>query len=297
MKLYLLIFLFITSLYSKDTIAWMVWDLPPNFILAGQKKGQGYQDIRLKMLQDRLPQYNHVSQVMNANRAFENYKEKNDSEVIYCTNDLVSHPDWDIDDYMSIATFPFKGYFLVTSKEKAHLFGVEAQTLLFKDIIKNDNLKLIISKNKIYMGVGQVIKEYLSKNPNQTHISSMSTLNIGKSMFAFVFKGRADYTLEYAFRAKYYAQDMGVLNKTSIFPIKENEGTFYGFVSCVRTIKGKEVINRVNEVLRVLKHTKQWMNPFLEWLPSQQFKDEYTKYYYDVFLKAGDIYDTNPRSK
>ena len=40
MKIFLLLFLIFTSLFSKDTIRWMLWDLPPNFILKGEEKGK-----------------------------------------------------------------------------------------------------------------------------------------------------------------------------------------------------------------------------------------------------------------
>ena len=72
----LILFLFITTAFTKDTISWMIWDLPPNYILEGKQKSLGYQDIRLKMIQDRLPQYNHESQIMNVNRAISIYKDK-----------------------------------------------------------------------------------------------------------------------------------------------------------------------------------------------------------------------------
>ena len=117
----LFLFLFVTALFSKDTITWMIWDLPPNFILNGPQKGKGYQDTRLKMIQERLPQYNHQMQVMNLNRAIAIYKEKDDSKRIYCTNDLISHASLDFDDYLSIAAFPFKAHYLVTTKDRGRL--------------------------------------------------------------------------------------------------------------------------------------------------------------------------------
>ena len=297
MKKLLFIFLFFTALFSKDTIVWMIWDLPPNFIIDGSQKNMGYQDIRLKIIQDKLPLYRHESQVMNLNRALAIYKEKDDSKRIYCTNDIISHPSLDFDDYLSIAGFPFKGHYLVTSKDKMHLFGKNKEPIILKDIIENSKLKLVVSKNRPYLGAGKVLKDYLNKNPKQEHITSMSTQNIGKSMFGFVFKNRADYTFEYLFRATYYAEQMGVLDKVAVLPIKENEGVFYGFTSCVKTKKGKRVINQVNTILRELKAKDEWINPFVQWLPSKKLQNEYLKYYHEVFLKSGDIYDTNPRSK
>jgi len=298
MQKFLLLFLFITSLYSKDTITWMIWDLPPNFILNGPQKNQGYQDIRLKMIQDRLPEYKHESQVMNVNRAISIYQKKDDSQRIYCTNDLISHPSLDIDDYLSISAFPFKGHYLVTQKNKSYLFDTqEGQPIVLKDLIQNKKIRLVVSKNRPYLGAGKVLHEYLDKTPKQTHITSMSTLNIGESMFKFVFKDRADYTFEYTFRASYYAKQLNVLDQLEVFPIKENEGVFHGFSSCVKTKKGKEVIYKVNDIIRELKPTNEWIDPFVQWLPTKQLQNKYLKYYHEVFLKQGDIYDSNPRSK
>ena len=293
----IILFLFSITLFSKETIVWMIWDLPPNFILSGEQKNKGYQGIRLKMVQDRLPQYNHESQVMNFNRALTIYKEKDDSKKIYCTNDLISHASLDFDDYLSIATFPFKGHYLVTSKDRMKLFDNSKQAVVIEDIIQNEKLKLVVAKNRPYLGAGEVLEAYLKKNPSQTHITTMSTLNMGESMFNFVFKNRADYTFEYVFRATYYAKRIGVLEEVAVFPIKENEGVFYGFHSCVKTLKGKKVIDEVNEIIRELKPKDEWILPFVDWMPTQKTKDAYLKYYKEVFLKKGDIYDDNPRSK
>lgn len=293
----IIIFLFCTSVFSKETIVWMIWDLPPNFILSGEQKGQGYQGLRLKMVQKRLPQYHHESQVMNFNRALSIYKAKDDSKKIYCTNDLISHASLDFDDYLSIATFPFKGHYLVTSKGKQHLFDNSNKAVVLKDIIQNEKLKLVVAKNRPYLGAGEVLEAYLTKNPSQTHITTMSTLNMGESMFNFVFKNRADYTLEYVFRATYYAKLIEALDQVAVFPIKENEGVFYGYHSCVKTKKGKRVITEINEIIRELKPQDKWFLPFVDWMPTQKIKDTYIKFYKEVFLKKGDIYDDNPRSR
>ena len=234
---------------------------------------------------------------MNVNRAISTYKKKDDSQTIYCTNDLISHPTLDIDDYLSMAIFPFRAHYLVTNKNKAHLFGKEGDTVILKDIIKNPNLRLVVSKNRPYLGAGKVLNDYLKTHPKQQHITFMSTLNIGKSMYRFVFRDRADYTFEYPFRATYYGKETGLLNQTVIFPIKENEGIYYGYVSCIKTKKGKEVIRKVNNILRDIKHTPEWILPFVEWLPTKDLQEKYFKYYKEVFLPSGEIYDTNPRSK
>ena len=297
MKFFFILLLIITSIFAKDTITWMKWDLPPNFILKGPQKGTGWANERLKMLQEKLPNYNHKSTVMNLNRALQTFKDKDDSKTIYCTNDLISHPTLDIDDYMSMATFSFKAYFLVTSKEKAHLFGKEGDTIILKDIIKNKNLRLVVAKNRPYLGASKVMKEYIKENPNQKHIQFLSNLNIGKSTFSLVFKDRADYTFTYLDKSSFYGKELGVLDQLVLFQMKENEGVFYGFVSCVKTKKGKVVIEKVNNVIRELKTTDEWMNAFTKWLPNKRLQDDYIKNYKEVFLPKGDIYDDNPRSK
>ena len=297
MKKILFVFLLVTTLFSKDTITWMLWDLPPNFILKGDQKNKGYQDIRLKLLQDRLPQYHHEAVVMNVNRAIAIYKERNDSETIYCTNDLISHPTLDIDDYLSMAQFPFKAHYLVTSKDKAHLFGKEGETVVLEDIIQNKNLRLVISKNRPYLGANKILQSYLKDNPEQNHITSLSTLNIGKSMFAFIFKDRAEYTFEYSFRVTYYEKELGLEKQAVVFPIKENAGIYYGFTSCVKTPKGRKVVDEVNDILRDIKHTNKWMIPFVKWLPNKKLQEDYIKYYKEVFIPSGEIYDSNPRSQ
>jgi len=275
----------------------MIWDLPPNFISKGPLKDKGYEDIRLKMIQDRLPQYNHESQVMNFNRAVSIFKDKDDSQKIYCANDMVAHESLDFDDYMSMAAFPFKGQFLITTLDKAHLFTKNNKPVVLKDILNNKNLKLVLSKNRPYLDAGIVIKDYLDSNPSQHHITEMSTLNTGLSMFNFVLKGRADYTLEYVFRATYYSKLIRKPNQFFALPIKENSGVFYGYHSCVKTPKGKKVIEEIDEIIKEIKPTDEWIQPFVDWMPSTKIKEDYIKYYKEVFLKKGDIYDNNPRSR
>lgn len=296
MKILLFMLLVFTSLFSKDTIVWMKWDLPPNFIIAGKQKGEGWADKKLKILQDRLPQYEHKSIVVNVNRAISLYK-KTDAKEIYCTNDLISHPTLDIDDYMSMASFPFEAHYLVVNKNKAHLFGNEGDTIILKDIIKNPNLKLVVSTNRPYLGAGKVLDEYIKNNPQQNHITFLSTSNIGKSMFGLVAKDRMDYTIEYINKVSYYGNELALLDKVALFKIKENEGMFYDFASCIKTPKGKKVISEVNRILKEQITTDEWMNHFTKWIPTQKLRDEYIKYYKEVFIPSSPIYDTNPRSR
>ncbi len=294
MKTLLFIFLFVTSVFSKDTIIWIKWDLPPNTIVDGKLKGQGWNELKLNILQKHLPQYNHKSVLMNANRGVALYKKK---DALYCTNDMPSHPNLDLDDYMSMAVIPIEGHYLVVNKKKAHLFGKEGEEIVLKDILKNPNLKLVVSKNRPYLGASKVLKEYIKNNPNQKHITFLSTANIGESMFGQVAKGRSDYTFEYISKTAYYGNKLGLLDKVALFKIKENKGWFYAYISCVKTPKGKQVIKDVNEVLRKIKHTDAWMMPYVKWLPTQKLKDEFIKYYKEVFIPSGEIYDPNPRSR
>ena len=287
MKKGLLLLLFVSSLFSKDTIRWMIWDLPPNFILTGKHKGLGYQEQRLTMIQKKLSEYNHEQIVMNTNRAKVTFRDKDDSEVIYCANDFITHPNLDIDDYLSVATFPFKAYYLVTSKDKAHLFGKKGETLSLTKIIRNENLRLVVSKNRPYLDAGKVFKHYIKLNPNQKHIKALSTQNIGKSMFSSIFKDRADYTFEYINKITYYGKELGVLDDTVIFDMKENKAIYYGHVTCVKTQKGKEVISKVNEIIRVLKYKYEWTKVFTDWLPTQKLKNEYL---FIIIISKGNIF-------
>ncbi len=90
---------------------------------------------------------------------------------------------------------------------------------------------------------------------------------------------------------------MGLIDSIEVFKIKENEGIFYDFVSCIKTSKGKKVINEVNVILKELIPTQEWMLHFINWLPTKKVREEHIKYYKEVFIPSGGIYDSNPRSK
>ncbi len=164
-------------------------------------------------------------------------------------------------------------------------------------IIRDKNLRLVISKNRPYLAAGKVLKEYRQENPNPNHIQSLSTQNIGKSMFSLIFKDRADYTFEYINKITYYGRELGVVDDIAIFDMKENKEVYYGYITCVKTQKGKELISKLNNIIRELKYSKEWTKAFTDWLPTQKLKDDYLTYYKNVFLKEGDIYDDNPRSR
>lgn len=297
MKKYILLIFLFSSLFAKDKITWVKWDFPPSFILEGELKGQGWADKQLKILQEHLPQYSHTEVIMNAQRFLKIFKTEQNSKNIFCANNFISHPDLNMDDYLSIATFPYRGHLLVTRKEKAYLFGKKEESLLLKDIIQNRKLNLVIAKNRPYLGAGKVISEYLKENPDDEHINALSTHNISESMFQMVLKNRADYTLEYDFRVKYYSKKFNAENKIVIFPIKENAEIMYGYATCIKSPQGKQVIEEVNTIIRSLRSTTQWINLFKEWIPTQKLQNEYTSYYENTFLPQGDIYDDNPRSR
>lgn len=296
MKIIVLFCIFFSVLFSAESITWVKWDLEPNYIFKGELKNQGWADKRLKMLKNRLPQYKHNEVVMNASRFIKTFNHKDDSKTLFCTNDIISHPHMDFDDYLSTASFPFMGYFLVTTSDKAHLFAKQGESVKMKDVIQNKKLRLVIAKNRPYLGASDVIEEYIRKHPKQEHINILSTRSIGKSMFESVIKNRADYTIEYDFRVTYYAKELNRLNDIAVFPIEEDENIYYGYVSCMKTKKGKKAIDEINNILREFKTNEEWVNAFVDWLPSQKRKDDYMKYYNEIFLTQGDIYDSNPRS-
>ena len=55
------------SAWAKETLIWLLRDLPPLTIFEGPKKGQGAVDQLLPMLIEHMPEYDHS--ILRVNRA------------------------------------------------------------------------------------------------------------------------------------------------------------------------------------------------------------------------------------
>lgn len=294
---------FASNTIPAKEIKWLKWDLTPNYISNGKFEGEGFADKIQSLLVAHLPEYKHSSLTVNALRGvaiFQDEARKYNSGLIenrtYCSSDLISHPDLDFDDYLSIATFPFEGFQLITSKKKASLFGKKGDVLSSRTILENKNLNLVLANNRPYSDLSIPLTNYLSKNKNASHIHFLSTGNIGAIMLATILADRYDYTYDTLDKLYYRVKiSKEKLSDYTAFRLKENDKWFYGFVSCSRTKEGKKIIKRINDIIRKNKNTRKWRDIYGRWLPPY-YRKKYNEYYQNVFLKKGDIFDTNPRS-
>jgi uncharacterized protein (TIGR02285 family) len=294
----------IASEDKAHSIVWLQWDLAPDYIRHGKLKGQGFSTKRQQIVEKLLPEYQHRSIFVSLKRGLAIFKKQQQAasagkklSVTHCGADFVSHPHADMDDYLSVAAFPFRGSLLVTRKEKAAQFGKTDEVLSGQSLLSNKALKLVLADNRPYGGMTMPIYNYIGQNPKQKNVVMLTTGNISSSMLSMVYYGRYDYTFAYADKLYYRSLTSNEkLEDYRTFKVKENDQWLYGFFGCNRTPMGKKIIEKINDIIRVQKKTKVWKELYGEWLPPT-FRAEYYDYYDNVFLKQGDIFDTNPRSK
>lgn len=58
-----------------NTITWMEVSMPPYFIQEGPEKQQRYGDVVSAILQEQLPEYEHLEVVTNVTRHFHKFKQ------------------------------------------------------------------------------------------------------------------------------------------------------------------------------------------------------------------------------
>lgn len=262
--------------FAQDSIQWVDVVLPPiHHINEGIWKGEGISDNIIKLMIEKLDDFEHTQKIQPLKRVLMTLK----LETNACNPSFKKNPDRESYMYYSIPSVFIPGHGITVRKKDLHLFGDPPVSL--GKLLKTKKLRLGIAGGRSY---GKGIDLILEKFKNEKHINRRAAQDSYGKQVEMMVAGRIDYVLGYSTEFGYIKMKMGNTDQIKFLTIKEADPYSITYVACSRTEQGKKIINRVNEVLLKERPTERYRSFVERWL-DKSIIPEYRKAYNDLFLK------------
>ncbi|MCU1738696.1 MULTISPECIES: TIGR02285 family protein [Pseudomonas] len=270
-----------TGAEAKDTLIWLLRDLPPLTIFDGPQKGQGAIDQLRPLLVAAMPEYEHVSLRVNRARATQMLSEPS----FTCDPMLLWTADRAKKMVFSIPSIGQVSNVLVVRQADRPLiepFVRDGQVDLAA-LLGSDHPKLGIVAERSY---GPLIDELLRRTPAERLAAHYGNDALG-SLLQMQRLGRLTALLGYWTEIRYLARQQGIATEDLVsYPIKGVEKYQFIRVGCSDTEQGRMAITHINRILRELRQ-HQLVEFYAQWLDPQQ-RDSYREDARQFFLAPED---------
>jgi uncharacterized protein (TIGR02285 family) len=239
---------FIPQVQAKETLVWLLRELPPLTIFEGAQRNQGAVDRTLALLIQRLPQYDHVIQRVNRARAMQMLHEPG----LRCDPTLLWSPERATFIAFSIpSVVTYSNGLIIRSADRPQ----------FAPFMENGEVDLdaLLQSGKLKVGrvaersYGPFIDQILKHAP-----ADMLAPHYGNdavsSLMQMEQRGRLQALIGYLIEARYVARQQGMgADEFSFLAIKGVEKYQFNHVGCSDNADGQQAISRINPVLETLR--------------------------------------------
>ncbi|UZE30216.1 TIGR02285 family protein [Pseudomonas asplenii] len=252
---------------ARETLIWLLRDLPPLSIFDGPEQGQGAVDQMLPLLMERLPEYDHSILRVNRARGMQMLNEPSftcDPALLW-TEARAQKMLFSI---RSMATT--SNGLVVRQKDRALIepFLLDGQLDLAALLLSN-TLQLGIVAERSY---GHPIDDVLSHTSESLLVRHYGNDALG-SLLQMQRIGRLKALLGYWVEIRYQARQQQIDdNDLAFYPIKGTASYQFIRVACSNTPQGSAAIAHINEILLQLRK-EQLVELYARWLtPADQKK-------------------------
>ncbi|WP_273819390.1 TIGR02285 family protein [Pseudomonas asplenii] len=247
---------------ARETLIWLLRDLPPLSIFDGPQQGQGAVDQMLPLLMERLPEYDHT--ILRVNRA--RGMQMLDSPAFTCDPALLWTPARAQKMLFSIRSMGTTSNGLVVRQKDRGLiepFLVEGQVDLAA-LLNSHSLQLGIIAERSY---GHPIDDVLSHTNEQYLVRHYGNDALG-SLLQMQRMGRLKALLGYGVEVRYQARQQQIAeDDLAFYPIRDTATYQFIRIACSNTPQGRAAIPHINEILRELRQDRlvelyaRWLAP------------------------------------
>ncbi|WP_416740755.1 TIGR02285 family protein [Pseudomonas sp. NFX71] len=246
----------------KETIIWLLRDLPPLTIFEGPKKNQGVIDQLLPLLIAGMPQYEHTLMRVNRARALQMLYEPS------LTCDAALNRSKERERWIAFSTPVFRAMgngVAVRRVDRETLAPfIQDGELDLAAFLANGGEKLGIIAERNY---GDYLDTLLKQAPADSLTSHYGNDALG-SLLQMQRLGRLRLLLGYRPEIRYQAQQQGIAeDELQFYPIRGAEKFLSGYIGCTDTPKGRQAIIEINQLLRKMPHERlseayaAWLDP------------------------------------
>jgi uncharacterized protein (TIGR02285 family) len=246
----------------KETMVWLLRDLPPLTIFEGPKKGQGVIDQLLPLLIADMPQYKHTLMRVNRARALQMLHEP----FLIC--DAALNRSKERERWIAFSAPVFRAM-----SNGVAVRRVDRETLA--PFIQAGELDLATflasSGEKVGIIAERNYGEYLDGLIRQASPGSL-TRHYGNDALGSLLQmqrlGRLRLLMGYRPEIRYQAEQQGISeDELLFFPIRGAEKYLSGYIGCTDTPQGRQAIVEINQLLRKMPRERlseayaTWLDP------------------------------------
>jgi uncharacterized protein (TIGR02285 family) len=258
------------SAHPKETLIWLLRDLPPTMILEGPKKGQGIIDQMLPLLIASMPQYQHALMRVNRARGMQMLQEAS----FTCDPSLVWTKEREQWITFSIPAFRAVSNGLVVRQEDRAVlepFLVDGEVDLAA-MLASGRKKVGVVAERSY---GQFLDTLLKQALPDALTRHYGNDALG-SLLQMQRLGRLQVVLGYWPEIRYKANQAQIADdQLEFYPVKGTGKYLSGHIGCSNTPQGRKAINEINQLLRTMPHDRLDQQ-YADWLDPER-RSEYLK--------------------
>lgn len=264
---------------ARNTLVWVLRDLPPTTIFEGPQKGRGVIDQALPVLMASLPEYDHQIVHVNRARGMQMFRE----QPFVCDPALMfnlQRAQWIA---FSITSFRvFSNGLAVRRKDRD---GV--QPFIHDGQI---DLRALLASAPHNVGVvaersyGEQIDSLLAQAPPGALMAHYGNSAIG-NLLQMQRHGRLKALIGYQPEIRFQAQQQGIdPNELEFYPIQGMPKYQSVNVGCSNTAQGRQAVERINRALlelrpdTLLELYAQWLEPSLR----EQYRSDALAFFHDA---------------
>ncbi|MHC5205316.1 TIGR02285 family protein [Pseudomonas chlororaphis] len=264
---------------ARNTLVWVLRDLPPTTIFEGPQKGRGVIDQALPVLMASLPEYDHQIVHVNRARGMQMLRE----QPFVCDPALMfnlQRAQWIA---FSITSFRvFSNGLAVRRKDRD---GV--QPFIHDGQI---DLRALLASAPHNVGVvaersyGEQIDSLLAQAPPGAMMAHYGNSAIG-NLLQMQRHGRLKALIGYQPEIRFQAQQQGIdPNELEFYPIQGMPKYQSVNVGCSNTAQGRQAVERINRALlelrpdTLLELYAQWLEPSLR----EQYRSDALAFFHDA---------------
>jgi len=253
------------SLFAKDTITWLTFNYPPMQITKGEQKGRGIGDMAVNFLQQKLIEYNHEKSEVNLKRFF--YTMQKEEKA--CAIGIIKTAQRKDFLYFSIPALVRPGLSIVIKKDRINMFGNPKRISLAK-LIKNENLILGFDGDRSYT---KPIDTILERHKEQKNVLTREGYDLIASSLKMLLKGHLDYIIEYPSQVMFISKENKLADQFYTISLEEAPLYTVSHVVCPKNNWGKQLIEKVNVILKQGRPTNQYRSFIEGWVDESKRKE------------------------
>ncbi len=264
-----------TQSFAKDQIIWRISMFPPWTITEGPFKGEGWMDDATRLIQDKMPNYQHKFINAPIARFIRSVK----AGKPMCFASTLKKPERKEYLHFSLPAGISLANALVVRKDKLQKFGNPTESISFETVLQNPSLRGGILTGRSHgTGIDPLLQKYPDANIDYFSIDH-------ENQFRMLLADRLDYVLEFPTSVSYLEKSLEKEGHAATLTIQEQDPYILSHVACTKNEWGKKVIDQIDQVLLVERPTALYRSYMEKWRDPNSVR-LIRKGYDTVFLQA-----------